>query len=93
MAKASLETTHAIQEIIKISKKLNISLKPVGMFDLFAPVEWLQDIKQQGRILSAILYLQEFPEKMTEAETHQLLHLKNVNLYPIVKEHLNKLSY
>ncbi len=41
------------------------SLKALDMFEFFSIIEWLEDPKREGRILVALLYLQQFPEKMS----------------------------
>jgi len=53
------------EEIVKAIRILIPSLKVVGVFNLFTPLEWLSSKDQPGRILCAILYLQAYPQEIT----------------------------
>ena len=73
-----------INQLIEEILRLIPSLKVVAMFDLFTPGEWMTDKTQPGRILTALLYLQKYPKKITsENKTqiqalHQSTHIKEI---------------
>ena len=53
-----------LEPIIVEVKKLIPSLHIVGLFNFFSPEEWLSTNEQMGRVLIAILYLQQYPDQL-----------------------------
>lgn len=54
-----------IEEIVNAVRALIPSLKVVGVFHLFTPLEWVSSNGQPGRILAGVLFLQAYPQEMT----------------------------
>lgn len=55
-----------IQAIKKEISKLIPSLKVIGIFDLFNLEEWVGNTRQLGRVYVIALYLQQYPDEMTD---------------------------
>ena len=57
-------------------RELIPTLHTIGLFEFFSPLEWLQNPdKKEGRALVATLYLQAYPEAVTEAIQECLTNL------------------
>lgn len=52
--------------ITKAVKELIPSLKAIGVFDLFNIKEWVNNLNHPGRVYVAILYLNNYPDEITE---------------------------
>lgn len=70
------ETRTNIEQISKEVCSLLISLRVVGLFDIFSPLEWMSTSSQPGRILIAVLYIEKFPENLTPQIIQQLERIK-----------------
>ena len=60
------------------------------MFDLFTCYEWLSDIKQPGRVLTAVLYVQAYPQEMNEAVKARLVALKHSTKIAVLRQAIDK---
>lgn len=61
------------------------NMMAVGLYFSFFPIaDWLADDKQEGRMMPALLMLQQYPNKLSHELQHRLLHLKN-KLNPITQ--------
>jgi len=61
-------TPEASAEIRKVTAEINHlipSLRVIGIFDFFPPLDWIGKGEQLGRVLAAILYLKQFPDEIT----------------------------
>ncbi|CRX39206.1 DUF7709 family protein [Estrella lausannensis] len=65
-----------IAEIKRAITELLPSLKATGIFDLFTPGEWICSQNHPGRVYVALLYLQHYPEEISEEIAHQLRELQ-----------------
>ncbi len=52
------------------------SLRAVGMFSLFDPLEWVNNEKHWGRIYIGLLYLRQFSEEINDEIVCQLLEIE-----------------
>lgn len=66
-----------LQKIIDATSSLISSLRIVGVFDLFTIQEWLSTDTQPGRILVAIFYLKQHPQKITPEIKERLVAIQN----------------
>lgn len=65
-----------IATIRKAVVNLMPSLKAIGVFDLFNPIEWLNNPKQLGRMYVAILYLKNYPDEISNEILSKLQETK-----------------
>jgi hypothetical protein len=65
-----------IATIRKAVVNLMPSLKAIGVFDLFNPIEWLNNPKQLGRMYVAILYLKNYPDEISNEILSKLQEIK-----------------
>lgn len=79
-----------LQETIKAIVALLPSLRVVGVFDLFTPEEWLSSQTQPGRVLTAVLYLEQYPQSMTPAIKQKLSRIKNKTKVKILSDAIEK---
>lgn len=79
-----------LQSILKDQKELIAALHITGMFDLFKLEEWLNPVHGEGRCWVAVLYLQEYPEKMNNS-IKEYLKLYNRLYSPLLIEEISKL--
>lgn len=90
-ASPTIEIEQQIEEIIKAINSLIPSLKVVGMFDMFQPQEWLADIQQPGKNLVALLYLHQYPEKITAPISAELQKLRHSTRFKIIQNMVDDL--
>lgn len=67
------------------------SLKAVGIFDLFDPLEWISSQNHPGRTYVAILYLKHYPEEMNKEIVHKLEMVKEAIESPFFQSELQSL--
>jgi hypothetical protein len=79
-----------VEELMKANAALISSLRAVGMFHLFLPIEWLASDDQQGRILTAVLYLQKYPKEMTPQVRGRLIQIKNHTKIKVLSDAIEK---
>ncbi|PWY56504.1 hypothetical protein DGG96_02185 [Legionella qingyii] len=61
------------------------NMMAVGLyFSFFPEADWLADEKQEGRMMPALLMLQQYPNKLSPELQQRLLHIKN-KLNPITQ--------
>jgi hypothetical protein len=65
-----------IKAIMRIMEELIEALHLVGLFEFFQPLEWLQDSKNKGRIMVALLYLSMHKEQLDEKIRLRVYELK-----------------
>lgn len=79
-----------LQGIIEAITSLIPSLRVIGIFDLFTPEEWLSSDTQPGRLLAAVLYLQQYPQNITSKIKKRLLQIQNQTTIKILSESIAK---
>ena len=88
----------AIKESIEEMRKLMLSLKVIGVFDIFIPQEWLniQDSKQWGRVTCVLLYLEKYPDIINSEIKSRIKAIEKAspplvitNIINELKKHLN----
>jgi hypothetical protein len=79
-----------IKEIIGAINKLVPSLVVIGMFNLFELEEWITSKDQTGRIVAAVLCLQQYPEKLTPAIKAKLLSILAATDVPVLRDEISK---
>ncbi len=84
------ERREKIQTILKTTDDFIRPLHHIELFEFFTPVEWLQDPCNQGRILIALSYLNQFPNLVTDTIKEKLSELAPIS-QPEVKELICKL--
>lgn len=72
----STEKKNIIQEIIDTLSASIDSLVTAEIFDFFEPMEWLQNPKDEGRVLIGVLYHRINSSKLTPEIAEQLKYLK-----------------
>ncbi|MBM3467022.1 MAG: hypothetical protein FJX70_04220 [Alphaproteobacteria bacterium] len=79
-------------------RKLMLSLKVIGVFDIFIPQEWLniQDSKQWGRVTCVLLYLEKYPDIINSEIKSRIKAIEKAspplvitNIINELKKHLN----
>lgn len=89
--KASKEEIEKIDDIIDAIKSLLPSLRVIGVFDLFTKEEWISSDNQPGRVMAGVLYLQRYPQEVTEHIKKTLIHqAKEYNL-KLLSDEINKI--
>lgn len=73
-----------IPNITKAIVELMPSLKAVGIFDFFSPIEWI-DPKHPGRTYVALLYLKYYPEEVNREIIDKLQEIKHPLLQSQIK--------
>jgi hypothetical protein len=76
--KPSKENDKDIENIMAEIKRLVPFLRVIGVFDMFNVDEWLDNTHstQWGRIVCALLYIEQYPELLNDARKKQILILK-----------------
>jgi len=69
-----------ISQVLADVRSLVPTLHAIQLFDFFTPLEWLQTTPkfQEGRSLIAILYLQQYPERVDQEIYAQLHRIKEM---------------
>lgn len=80
-----------IEQIVKEIHGLLTSLRAVGMFDIFTPLEWISTSSQPGRALIVVLYVEKFPDKLTPEIKGYLEKIKDTSLSSYLSEQIDKL--
>lgn len=80
-----------IANVKKAIVELMPSLKAVGIFDLFNPIEWINDPKHLGRTYVALLYLKHYPEEISEEIVDKLKKIKQTVKIPFFQSELQSL--
>ncbi|MBM3468383.1 MAG: hypothetical protein FJX71_02995 [Alphaproteobacteria bacterium] len=78
------------EEAVQAIKQLIPSLKCVGIFNLFTPMEWLTTPDQPGRILAVALLLQAYPSEFTPEIEAKLRGLQEQAIHPILAQEIKK---
>lgn len=90
---ASSLRTDAIRKVVESVKPHIFSLKHMGFFDIFTPLEWLNNIQKPARIWIGLLYLETFCRKLSSQEKGKVLTtLENIKTNvqdPLLQEKIN----
>lgn len=67
-----------VDKILTDIRSLMPTLHAIHLFDFFSPLEWLQakPRSQEGRIVIALLYLQQYPQLMNRDILNRLQQIK-----------------
>ena len=88
--KTSPQNAAKIQEAITVITPLLSSLQALGVFDFFIPEEWIATATQPGRVLVAVLYLQQYPENITAKIEKRLLQIQSQTQVKILADSIAK---
>lgn len=86
----TLQTRENIEKTVKEIQGLLSSLRMVGMFDIFSPLEWISASSQPGRVLAIVLYMEKFPEKLTPEIKEQLGKVNDTSSSSYLSERVGK---
>jgi hypothetical protein len=80
-----------IQALIDTIKGIIPSLRVIGVFDLFTPEEWISSDNQPGRVLVAVLYLQQYPKEINPVIRQKLEKISSTTKFKILSQEIKKL--
>jgi hypothetical protein len=80
-----------VAEICQAISALIPSLRVIGIFNFFTPLEWLVSLHQPGRVLTTLLYLIQYPHEVTVEIKNQLVHLQRNTPILEIKEKIQSL--
>jgi hypothetical protein len=83
---SSTENLEKNENYVKAIKELLPSLRVIGVFNLFTPLEWLSAENQPGRVLTVLLYLQRYSDAITPKIKKTLRHLQIQEKIPYLLE-------
>ena len=79
-----------IEEVVKAVRVLIPSLKAIGIFNMFSPMEWLSTTDQLGRILVAVLLLQAYPAEITTEIKAKLAQIREQTPISYLAQEIDK---
>lgn len=80
-----------IANVKKAVTELMPSLKAIGIFDFFNPIEWLHP-KRLGRSYVSILYLKHYPEEINKEIADKLQEINQTIQNPFFRSELQNLD-